>query len=87
VYTDTLGLEQVAGLDDVMVAVLMDGQPIPQKLGGPVRLVVPKMYAYKSVKWLQAIELINKEHIGYWELRGYDNDAWVTVGKTGGIFS
>jgi DMSO/TMAO reductase YedYZ molybdopterin-dependent catalytic subunit len=65
----------------------MDGQPIPQKLGGPVRLVVPKMYAYKSVKWLQAIELIDKEHIGYWELRGYDKDAWVTAGKTGGIFS
>lgn len=75
-YTDCLSLKQ-AGMDDVMVAVLMDGKPIPQKLGGPVRLVVPQMYAYKSVKWLQAIELIDKEHIGYWELRGYDNDAWV----------
>jgi DMSO/TMAO reductase YedYZ molybdopterin-dependent catalytic subunit len=76
VYTDALSLEQ-AHMDDVMVAVLMDGKPIPQQLGGPVRLVVPKMYAYKSVKWLQGIELIDKEHIGYWELRGYDNDAWV----------
>ncbi|CAG7648948.1 molybdopterin-dependent oxidoreductase [Paenibacillus allorhizosphaerae] len=75
-YTDCLSLKQ-AGMDDVMVAVMMDGKPIPQKLGGPVRLVVPQMYAYKSVKWLQAIELIDKEHIGYWELRGYDNDAWV----------
>ncbi|MCZ8517759.1 molybdopterin-dependent oxidoreductase [Paenibacillus filicis] len=76
VYTDALSLEQ-ARMDDVMVAVLMDGKPIPQKLGGPVRLIVPKMYAYKSVKWLQGIELIDKEHIGYWEVRGYDNDAWV----------
>lgn len=76
VYTDALSLEQ-AHMDDVMVAVLMDGQPIPQKLGGPVRLIVPQMYAYKSVKWLQGIELIEKEHIGYWEVRGYDNDAWV----------
>jgi sulfoxide reductase catalytic subunit YedY len=75
-YTDCLSLEQ-AGMDDVMVAVMMDGKPIPQQLGGPVRLVVPKMYAYKSVKWLQAIELIDKEHYGYWEVRGYDNDAWV----------
>jgi sulfoxide reductase catalytic subunit YedY len=75
VYTDALSLEQ-AGMEDVMVAVLMDGKPIPQKLGGPVRLVVPQMYAYKSVKWLQAIELIDKEHIGYWEVRGYANDAW-----------
>lgn len=77
VYTDCLSLEQ-ARMDDVLVAVLMDGKPIPQKLGGPVRLVVPKMYAYKSVKWLQAIELIDKEHMGYWEVRGYDNDAWVS---------
>jgi sulfoxide reductase catalytic subunit YedY len=76
VYTDTLTLEQ-AQMEDVIVAVLMDGKPIPQKLGGPVRLVVPKMYAYKSVKWLQGIELIEREHIGYWEARGYDIDAWV----------
>ncbi|TDF91867.1 molybdopterin-dependent oxidoreductase [Paenibacillus piri] len=76
VYTDCLSLEQ-ARMDDVMVAVLMDGKPIPSQLGGPVRLIVPKMYAYKSVKWLQAIELIDKEHMGYWEVRGYDNDAWV----------
>lgn len=76
VYTDTLSLEQ-AGMEDVMIAVLMDGKPIPQQLGGPVRLVVPQMYAYKSVKWLQAVELIEQEHIGYWELRGYDQDAWV----------
>jgi DMSO/TMAO reductase YedYZ molybdopterin-dependent catalytic subunit len=76
VYTDTLTLAQAA-LDDVMVAVLLDGKPIPQELGGPVRLIVPKMYAYKSVKWLQSIELIDKDHIGYWEARGYDTDAWV----------
>ncbi|MDR7315205.1 molybdopterin-dependent oxidoreductase [Brevibacillus nitrificans] len=76
VYTDTLTLEQ-ARLDDVMVAVLIDGKPIPDEFGGPVRLVVPKMYAYKSVKWLQQIELIAQDHIGYWELRGYDADAWI----------
>ncbi|WP_042168108.1 molybdopterin-dependent oxidoreductase [Paenibacillus gorillae] len=76
VYTDTLTLEQ-AGLDDVMVAVMHDGKPIPSDLGGPVRLIVPKMYAYKSVKWLNRIELIEGEHVGYWEERGYANDAWV----------
>ncbi|MGM0882270.1 MAG: molybdopterin-dependent oxidoreductase [Bacillota bacterium] len=76
VYTDTLTLEQ-ADMDDVMVAVMHDGKPIPSDLGGPVRLVVPKMYAYKSVKWLNRIELIEGEHIGYWEQRGYANDAWV----------
>ncbi|WP_128896176.1 molybdopterin-dependent oxidoreductase [Longirhabdus pacifica] len=76
VYTDTLTLEQAA-MKDVMLAVLLDGKPLPQKLGGPVRLVVPKMYAYKSVKWVQSIELIENEHDGYWEQRGYSKDAWV----------
>jgi hypothetical protein len=76
VYTDTLTLEQ-ADMDDVMVAVMHDGKPIPSDLGGPVRLVVPKMYAYKSVKWLNRVELIEGEHVGYWEARGYANDAWV----------
>lgn len=76
VYTDTLSLEQ-AMLPDVMVSVLMDGKKIPQDLGGPVRLIVPQMYAYKSVKWLTGIEVIDKPYTGYWEKRGYSNDAWV----------
>ncbi|MBP2001732.1 DMSO/TMAO reductase YedYZ molybdopterin-dependent catalytic subunit [Paenibacillus shirakamiensis] len=76
VYTDSLTLQQ-AQMDDVMVAVMHDGKPIPNELGGPVRLIVPRMYAYKSVKWLNRIELIAQDHIGYWEERGYDKDAWV----------
>jgi DMSO/TMAO reductase YedYZ molybdopterin-dependent catalytic subunit len=76
VYTDALSLEQ-ARMDDVMVAVLHDGKPIPRDYGGPARLIVPRMYAYKSVKWLDRIELIPQEHIGYWEERGYDNNAWI----------
>ncbi|MGF7049214.1 DMSO/TMAO reductase YedYZ molybdopterin-dependent catalytic subunit [Paenibacillus sp. DS2015] len=76
VYTDSLTLKQ-AEMDDVLVAVLHDGKPIPSDLGGPVRLIVPRMYAYKSVKWLNRIELIQGDHIGYWEERGYDTDAWV----------
>jgi len=76
VYTDALSLEQ-AVMDDVMVAVMLDGRPIPSDLGGPVRLIVPKMFAYKSVKWLNRIELIEGNHTGYWEERGYPNDAWV----------
>ncbi|MEK4474224.1 molybdopterin-dependent oxidoreductase [Paenibacillus sp. FSL R7-0048] len=76
VYTDTLTLEQ-ADMDDVLVAVMRDGKPIPSDLGGPVRLIVPKMFAYKSVKWLNRIELIEGDHTGYWEQRGYSNDAWV----------
>lgn len=76
VYTDALSLEQ-ARMKDVLVAVLHDGKPLPRDYGGPVRLIVPRMYAYKSVKWLNRIELIRNEHIGYWEERGYDNNAWI----------
>lgn len=76
VYTSALSLDQ-AQLADVIIAVLMDGQPIPSDLGGPARLIVPQMYAYKGVKWLNAIELISDPHIGFWESRGYENDAWV----------
>ncbi|MBW4081574.1 molybdopterin-dependent oxidoreductase [Paenibacillus sp. S150] len=80
VYTDSLTLAQ-ARLKDVMVAVLHDGKPIPNQLGGPVRLVTPQMYAYKSVKWLNRIELIEEDHVGYWEQRGYDKDAWLPNAK------
>ncbi|WP_025690693.1 molybdopterin-dependent oxidoreductase [Paenibacillus zanthoxyli] len=76
VYTDSLTLEQ-ARMDDVLVAVMHDGKPITSELGGPVRLIVPQMYAYKSVKWLNRIELIEGDHVGYWEQRGYDIDAWL----------
>jgi len=77
VYTSALSLKQ-ARLEDVMIAVLMDGEPIPSDLGGPARLIMPKMYAYKGVKWVNAIELVNEPYTGYWESRGYENDAWVT---------
>ncbi|WP_430788935.1 molybdopterin-dependent oxidoreductase [Virgibacillus flavescens] len=76
VYTDTLSIDQ-ATQDGVMVAMLIDGELITNRNGGPVRLIVPKMYAYKSVKWLNRIELIENEHIGFWEQRGYSQNAWV----------
>ena len=45
--------------------------------GGPVRLVVPQMFAYKAVKWLVGMELVAAPHKGYWEERGYPVDAWI----------
>lgn len=76
-YDDTLTLEQAA-LPDVMLALEMDGGPLPRPHGAPVRLVVPRMYGYKSVKWVTRIELLADEsRLGYWEQRGYDRDAWV----------
>jgi DMSO/TMAO reductase YedYZ molybdopterin-dependent catalytic subunit len=75
-YADTLRLDQ-AHMPDVMIAMLMDGKPISRVLGGPARLIVPKMYAYKAVKWVNRIELIDKPYMGYWEFHGFETDAWL----------
>lgn len=75
-YTDDLPLD-VAMQDDIMLAYLMDAQPLPVQNGGPMRLIIPRMYAYKSVKWLAGMELIKGPHEGYWEERGYPRNAWV----------
>ena len=77
-YADALTLEQ-ANLPDVMIVLLMDGRPIPRVLGGPARLIVPTMYAYKAVKWVNRIELIDQPYLGYWEYHGFETDAWVGI--------
>lgn len=76
VYTDDLPLDVARG-DDILLAYLMDGKPLPLANGGPVRLVIPQMYAYKSVKWLNGVELITGPHTGYWEGFGYPRNAWI----------
>jgi DMSO/TMAO reductase YedYZ molybdopterin-dependent catalytic subunit len=67
---------------DILVASSMYGAPISREHGGPVRLLVAPMYAYKSIKWLDGIEATPVVEPGYWEIRGYDIDAW--VGKSNG---
>jgi len=81
-YDDSLSLEQ-ALLPDVMLAYEMDGEPISRPHGAPVRLVMPRMYGYKSVKWVSRIELNTAPQAGFWEQHGYDADAW--IGKSNGI--
>ena len=75
-YEDSLTLKQ-ALLPDVMLAYEMDGGPISRPHGAPVRLVMPQMYGYKSVKWVNRIELGTTAQPGYWEQNGYDADAWL----------
>jgi DMSO/TMAO reductase YedYZ molybdopterin-dependent catalytic subunit len=75
-YEDYLSLGQVA-LADVLLAYEMDGKPLAREHGAPVRLVIPDMYGYKNVKWVERIELVPKSGPGYWEQRGYDVNAWV----------
>ena len=76
VYTESLTLDQ-ARRDDVLVAYRMLGADITRPHGGPVRLSVAPMYGYKSIKWLDSIEVVADVVPGYWEQRGYDTDAWV----------
>jgi DMSO/TMAO reductase YedYZ molybdopterin-dependent catalytic subunit len=80
-YVDYLTLKQ-AMLSDVLLAWEQDGQPLAQEHGAPVRVVIPDMYGYKNVKWVEAINLVPAAGSGYWEQLGYDRDAW--VGRSNG---
>lgn len=75
-YVDTLTLEQ-AMVPDAMLAHHMDGDPLKREHGAPARLVMPKMYGYKGVKWVKRIVVTDRVSDGYWEQRGYDRDAWI----------
>ena len=76
-YDDTLTLPQ-ALLPDVMLALDMDGEPLSHGHGFPARIVMPRMYGYKSVKWVTRIEARTAyTDLGFWEQRGYDKDAWI----------
>ncbi len=77
VYTDSLTWEQALSAD-VMLAYRMDGRSLPIPQGGPVRLLVPQMYGYKSVKWVEGISASDQTgYTGYWEDRGYARDAYL----------
>jgi DMSO/TMAO reductase YedYZ molybdopterin-dependent catalytic subunit len=80
-YTESLTMDQ-ARRRDILVATTMLGAPVTHDHGGPVRLFAAPMYGYKSLKWLGGIELVNKVVPGFWEVRGYDVDAW--VGRSNG---
>ena len=61
--------------DDVLLAYRLDDKPLEPKHGGPLRLVVPKKYAYKSAKWVRKLRFTEEQELGYWEKRGYSNTA------------
>ncbi len=82
IYTETLTMDQ-ARRDDVIVAYEMEGKPVSSAHGGPARLYVAPMYGYKSIKWLETVEVAESmPRPGYWEVRGYDVDAW--IGRSNG---
>ncbi|GGH61387.1 molybdopterin-dependent oxidoreductase [Frigidibacter albus] len=76
-YTTNLPLEDFAS-EDAMLATHWQGQPLTRAHGGPMRLVVPHLYFWKSAKWLKGIELIGADRAGFWERNGYHmyGDPW-----------
>ncbi|MGH7660064.1 MAG: sulfite oxidase-like oxidoreductase [Vulcanimicrobiaceae bacterium] len=73
-YTANLPLEVMLD-DDVMIAYEFDGAPIEASHGGPIRMLVPKRYFWKSAKWVRGIEFLDHDVRGFWEVRGYHNDG------------
>ena len=76
-FTTNLPLEAFAS-EDVLLADIHDGQPISLEHGAPLRLVVPRLYAWKSAKWVKRIELVSEDEPGFWERAGYHDvgDPW-----------
>ena len=64
--------------DDVLIATQFDGQSITREHGGPARVIIPKLYAWKGAKFVRQIEFAAEDRPGFWEVRGYSNiaDPW-----------
>jgi DMSO/TMAO reductase YedYZ molybdopterin-dependent catalytic subunit len=61
--------------EGVLLAHSWEGKPIPREHGGPVRMVIPDWYFWKSPKWVSQIEFAEHDQPGFWEVRGYHNEA------------
>lgn len=76
-YTTNVALDAFAA-EDVLLATHHDGEPIPVEHGGPLRVIMPRWYFWKSAKWVKRIEFVAANRPGFWEERGYHNegDPW-----------
>jgi DMSO/TMAO reductase YedYZ molybdopterin-dependent catalytic subunit len=73
-YTTNVPLDRFADRD-VLLAWQWNGAPISREHGGPLRVVLPSLYFWKSAKWIKRIEFCAEDRPGFWETRGYHNDA------------
>jgi DMSO/TMAO reductase YedYZ molybdopterin-dependent catalytic subunit len=73
-YTTSVPLEVLAD-DDVMLCYGWNGQDLTPDHGWPLRLLVPKKYFWKSAKWLRGLEFMPRNRLGFWEQRGYHDEA------------
>lgn len=76
-WTTNLPLEEFFR-EDVLIAYEYEGEPLSDEHGGPVRLLVPSLYFWKSAKWMTRIEFLEQQKLGYWESVGYHElgDPW-----------
>jgi DMSO/TMAO reductase YedYZ molybdopterin-dependent catalytic subunit len=76
-YTTNVPLEDFDRAEN-LVALSHNGEPLPPEHGGPVRLVVPHLYFWKSAKWVRGFELLEEDYPGFWEQNGYHmrGDPW-----------
>ena len=76
-FTTNLTIEDFFHID-VLLAIKHNGERLSLEHGGPIRLVVPRLYFWKSAKWVTGLEFIDKDHPGFWESAGYHNhgDPW-----------
>jgi DMSO/TMAO reductase YedYZ molybdopterin-dependent catalytic subunit len=77
-YTTNLPLEDVTG-GKAWLVWEADGKPLTDEHGGPVRLLVPHLYFWKSAKWVTRLELMERDRPGFWETNGYHDrgDPWL----------
>ncbi len=80
-YRTTVSLKDLEN-PRVLLAYGVNGNPIEAEYGGPLRMVVPNLWGYKSCKWLGKIEFIDQEEGGYWEDRGYSRSGAIEPGFT-----
>lgn len=80
-YTTTVSLSDL-DYPKVLLAYTVNDEPLERDYGGPLRMVIPHLWGYKSAKWLAAIELTNAMRGGYWEDRGYPRTAPIQAGTT-----
>ena len=73
-YSTNVALEKCLD-DDVLIATLFEGAPVSREHGGPARVIIPKLYAWKGAKFVSGITFLAEDKLGFWEVRGYSNTA------------
>jgi DMSO/TMAO reductase YedYZ molybdopterin-dependent catalytic subunit len=76
-YSTNVPLEHCLD-DDVLIATQFDGAPVSREHGGPARVIIPKLYAWKGAKFVKTITFLAEDRLGFWEVRGYHaiGDPW-----------